>query len=169
MRTVILALALAAAMSATAYADHLPPLKLPEGFGTRVEAGRSVGNLRIGMPLSDARVVLGRVGELTEISFRENRRICVKAVTDLCVADFWKYGDEEDAASTPGRVIVINTEDTAFRTSTGLGVQSRPSAFVLLYGSPEFESVIFMEWWKSGIAIVAGRGRVDAIYVVKPR
>lgn len=143
--------------------------------GNAVVPGRSVGPIKIGMPMDEAAKILEQYGK---IEWDENRRSsgCVQRRESggsgvfsplYCIAETAEYLDGA-YVSTPTKVAVIQTRDSRY-----IGEQKQ--AFLRRLGKPTYQygaqSDSVVVWEEKGLALHSGLadGRVTRLIVFVPR
>jgi hypothetical protein len=144
----------------------------PRGQNPLLLPGKSIGPLRIGMSISDAKATMMAFGSVRDAPAEEGRGFCNPSGGGVCVFDVAHYltdsGEATDVRS-PGLVMAISTDDTTFRTVSGLGVGSSVREFVDVLGTPTMAlppktvltskfrdtGVLFVDWPSAGMALVA--------------
>src|SRR6266853_1089212 len=168
------------AMNVQAFAIALDLLLITSGTRGSMSAlqngvvmpGKSVGPLPIGMPITEAKERMTMFGSVREATAEGGQGFCNPSGSGVCVFDVAHYlttsGGVTDVKS-PGLVMAISTDDTTFRTVSGLGVGSSVREFVDVLGTPTMAlppktvltpkfrdtGVLFVDWPSAGMAVVA--------------
>lgn len=138
-----------------------------------VVPGKNVGPITIGMPLSEAKErmkVFGPVKPAPSYAeeFEERQGFCNPSRRGVCVYDDAVYLTDSGTTTNrkqSGLVMEISTDDTTFRTATGLGVGSPLGEFIPIFGAPRLAmppksvldprfrdtGIIFIDWPLVGV------------------
>jgi hypothetical protein len=144
--------------------------------------GKSIGSVRIGMDISDARTIMARYGRVESQSATGGLAAfyCSSpAPKGVCISDVMVYGVGR-VNHTPGRVAWVNTEDERFHTTDGLRVRTPSFNWLQAYGKPTVDELdqahqnayYKLEWHALGVAILttnpSRNGPAGAVGVFTP-
>ena len=151
--------ALAAALANLSFAYATP---LEEWL---IVPGKSIGPVRIGIGMDDARAIMARYGSVKARIGTEGRGTYYCTDPDpngLCISDVMVYGKAGPVKQTAGRVAWVNTGDERFHTKEGFRIWTPSSKLLRVYGKPTRDEphplfpdfYYVLEWHALGIGIL---------------